>query len=508
MWPLTHTEFLKFCEVQKKTQENNSFIHGVSTDTRTIETGDVFVAIKGENFDGHQFVGKAMEQGASYAIVSNTWDIKSLSSESKTKLIVVENPLDTFRVFAKNFRQTFSFPVVAIGGSNGKTTVKQMLTCLLGGNSGKVLSTKLSQNGFLGIPMTLTQKGLSKTAQIEALIVEVGIDAPGAMEQHVEVVSPNYALLTALGPEHLEGLGTWEVAMQEEWKLFSEQQNTNRLFQGADPEILKRVPSKLKEKELICLEKETAKMVKLQKNHILQYEVLSEHKIKIYNDTEERILSYKLPGLHNAQNFVLAYMTALSMGKSTEIISKNWRYFQPPPLRSEMKSWTLGVTLYNDCYNSSPASLEAALSTVRQLLKPQVKPFLLLGDMLELGNESKRWHLDTLQKLKDFQSGTLCLYGAAMYDVYKSMCDSQKAGGFAGLSVHHKEINQNPEEFLKLLPDSIENTFFLVKGSRGMNLERFSNELCKRLFEQGLVVLEDKHESRDSSRSISADHLR
>src|SRR6185295_1958257 len=181
MWPLSGREVVEACDVRDATPAIlAATFTGIAFDDAPPREGDLFVALCEEGFDGHDHVERALASGAAAALVAATWEAPA---SVRDRCLVVADPLVAFRRLAASLRKRFSFPVVAVGGSNGKTTTKDMIAALLG-----AAKTPESMNGWTGIPIALTQRGLEGA---RALVVEIGIDAPGAMAEHVALVDPD-----------------------------------------------------------------------------------------------------------------------------------------------------------------------------------------------------------------------------------------------------------------------------------------------------------------------------
>ncbi|NDD91128.1 hypothetical protein EBZ37_03485 [bacterium] len=196
--------------------------HQFITDSRKVTESSLFVAIRGEKMDGHDFIPKAIAQGATAVLAEESVVLsKNLASEfPKTRFFCVTDVQEGFRKIASAWRKHFNIPVVLVAGSNGKTTTKEFLSALLQGKYRSVLKTQGSQNGFLGIPMTL----IELRSHHGAAVIEVGIDEVGAMAQHVPLVHPTHTLLTVIGPEHLEKLIDLPTVAREEILAFHETQ--------------------------------------------------------------------------------------------------------------------------------------------------------------------------------------------------------------------------------------------------------------------------------------------
>ena len=197
-------------------------ISRVSTDSRAIKAGDLFVAIKGESFDGHEFIAQAVEKGA-VAVLCEKYP--SAAPQEGIDIFLVEDTLVSFRLLAQHWREFIDPVVIAVAGSVGKTTTKDILAALLSGKFKKLIWTKGSQNGFVGLPITL----MELVEDTEAAVIEVGIDAPMAMQKHINLVKPEVALVTAISEEHLEWLKDLETVAREENLILQETAADHRL---------------------------------------------------------------------------------------------------------------------------------------------------------------------------------------------------------------------------------------------------------------------------------------
>lgn len=504
MWPMTGAEVVNACSGQCEfAQLNNLRIKGAITDSRKLHADDLFVAIRGDKFDGHGFVAQALDQGAALALVEGSWQgLKQLSFDHRARCVVVPNAREAFRALAAFVRSRMAFPVIGVGGSNGKTTTKEMLAALLSGRSGKVTKTEKSENGFLGVAITLCAREHAFGAMApDALVLEIGIDDVGAMEQHVRIASPDLVLLTALGPEHLAGLGTWETAVAEEFKLFTEgASRLRRVWQLACSQLWPRLHELQEYDTLVCPRESLAQLfdalcsmapspltmmatspsleqclaqrrVTLVVCDVVTQTALSSSVSMSHAGLQHRF-EVPLPGLHNAQNFALAFATAIAAGWTPEEIKGGWVTFQPPEMRSRISHFGNGCVLYDDCYNASPASMEAALASLCVPEWDTRQKLVVLGDMLDLGDESKKWHLGLLNSLLNLKNSTLCLYGNAMYDVYLSLLTRPDLLEQRNNSVFHLPANEDPRGFLKSAKGSLQDLIVFVKGSRGMDLGR------------------------------------
>jgi len=494
MWPKTATEIGRVLQISTSSIKNpNSALNSLSTDSRKVGPGQLFVAIQGDNHDGHDFVEAAFEKGAEIALVQASW-LQS-KPELKHRCLGVHDTTSALRNIAQEFRKTFNFPVIAVGGSNGKTTTKEMLSSLLSCLPLPVTRTHKSENGFLGLALTLTQSKHNCHSPVGALIAEIGIDDVGAMKEHLAIAQPDFAMLTALGPEHLNGLGSWDNAVEEELILFrNSDPSCARIWQCCEPRLFSILDEIREGDTIVCdieqlkeLPAKAKQLAELGRISVLSFDVIKTAAIQsVVNGTWKPAISHKsqtswsqsfevpMPGRHNANNFALALAAAANICSDVDSLLEAWKSFVQPEMRSRVVKLNRNVILYDDCYNSSPSSLDAALAAINSAEWTQNFKILVLGDMLDLGLESKTWHLKLSEKLLKIENAHLCLFGSAMYDVFNELMTKHKSALEKGsILLTHLAANQNPEHFLSVLQGKLEGSVILVKGSRGMDLGRF-----------------------------------
>lgn len=468
-------------------------VEALETDSRKIGPAELFVAIRGETHDGHSFVATAFEKGARAAVVERSW--WDTHPEFQGRCFAVDNTTEALRSLAQSFRQDFRFPLIAVGGSNGKTTTKEMLSCLLGALNAPVTRTHKSENGFLGLAITLTQRAHNVRNATAAIVAEIGIDASGAMIEHVAIAKPDVALLTALGPEHLAGLGTWDNAVEEELVLFRKAPpSCRRVWQCAEPRLVD-VIHEVRAGDVLVAEQEfpwdqhpTVKSLReTRRISFLRYNLTSQKATSSQMEVQwepsvghgeaqawSSIFEIPLPGIHNAQNFALALATAALHCSDKNQLAHAWKKFVPPEMRSRVVQLARGTTLYDDCYNASPASMAAAFDALLSEEWKSKHKVLVLGDMLDLGEESKSWHLQLVENLLKFENSDLCLFGTAMYDVFNEIRNKHSdVLRRANIVLRHAGPEKSPATFLEDVSERLAGSVVLVKGSRGMDLGRF-----------------------------------
>ncbi len=442
----------------------------VTTDSRKVEPGCLFVAIPGDSFDGHAFIPQALQKGASAILCTagkpETQAVLSNASTTLAAIYAVPDSVEGYRQLGAAWRARFKLPLIAIAGSEGKTTTKEFLAAILAGRYAHVLKTEGSQNGFVGIPMTL----LELRPEHGAAVIEVGIDEIGAMAKHLEIVRPTAALLTSIGPEHLEKLKDVATVAREEGKAlqFTAASGGTVAISLDDPGIAphwKNLNAPEGSKLAYSISKENASVPGV---------IFGEPSVSM---TELQVTAPKwgteifpqpLPGRHNASNLLAALAIAYSLGLTADEARAGLATFKGAEGRSQVRELPGLISVICDYYNANPTSIRAGISLFGELSKKNGGgQHLCLADMLELGPDEERFHRELSRDLAPFgQSGAhVYLFGPRM----KWLEAELKTTGFAG-TVEHFATHMELAARLKgaLLPkDTV-----LLKGSRGMKMEQ------------------------------------
>lgn len=415
-----------------------------ATDTRALKPGEVFVAIKGDQFDGNHFVEQALKQGAAFVICENS---SKLDGE-----VVVHDSVEFLREAAQLKRSTFeNVQIFAVAGSNGKTTTKEFLSylCQLCFGEENVYKTLKSENSVLGLAMNL----LRIEDHHQVAILEVGIDEPGWMKKHLELMQPNFGIITTIQEEHLHKLKNIETVANEELQLLYYIVKSNGGFAAN-------------------LDSEWIRLEEMPKNH-LSYSL--ERRADIEGGFRSPgILSAfgvewanPLSGKHNAQN-LLAALTALRLLKTDlkrtdlEFLSQNIKYFKGEAHRSKYFETGNAVFVYDDCYNANPSSMEAALQTYLELSEG-LHRIAVLGEMKELGSSSTASHTRILNLALVSGFEKIFCYG----EEFKKAMDLSKS------PAESLSYFDSMEELKKAVQESISSyQSYFIKGSRGNRLER------------------------------------
>ncbi len=386
--------------------------------------GDVLIALDLNGLDGHAHVD-AYLRGGGLAIVT---------SRAGERCVRVADTFEAFKRLAAFMRSRVTCPVVAVAGANGKTTTKDMIAAVLRGGDRLVTATRGTENGHYGVPLTLLDRTLSRDAPPSALVIEIGIDAIGAMRNHAALARPDFAVITSLGEEHLRGLIDAETASREELEVLST--GAHRIDEGApiigDFDGNKRTVT-----------------------------------------IGEIALDVALPSAVHARLAALAANVGVTLGRSAREIEAGFRAFRASPGRAEIVALGRDVVLVDDAFNASPASMRVALELAHEPAWAHRPRAVLLGDMLDLGNATARCHAALVPVLADLRGAHLRLFGDAMAAVHAELSSTPHELG----SLIHVPSRADPLDLLDGVWGALEGALVIVKGSRGMRLERVTSAL-------------------------------
>ena len=441
----------------------NYKVTGISIDSRTIKAGDLFIAVRGDQFDGHNFISKAVESGAAGIIVERRWAEVNASMMVSINIprLIVEDTVQALGKLANIYRRKFTIPVIAIGGSNGKTTTKEMIRNILE-TKYNVLCTEGNLNNHIGVPQTLFR--LEKKHDVA--IVEIGTNHPGEIEYLCSILEPTHGLLTNIGREHLEFFGSLEGVAKSEGELFLWlAKHHGFVFVNAD------------DKHLVRLSKKNRKAISF---GFSARGVSIKGKIESLNSNAQALLQVKprgkkafnfslgVSGEHNAKNALAAAVVGIKMNIPVANIQTALASFQSANKR--MQVHRIGqLIIINDTYNANPDSTLAALATL-QSMKTTGKRIAVLADMLELGMQAEELHNQIGKNTARYGVNILLTFGNLSKCIHESALVETKA---------HFENKAALTEYLFYL--IAEGDCVLVKGSRGMKMEEIIMSLTEQL---------------------------
>jgi UDP-N-acetylmuramoyl-tripeptide--D-alanyl-D-alanine ligase len=411
----------------------------VSTDTRTIAARDVFVALRGERFDAHQFLPQAVAQGAAVLVV----DDPRAASGLACPVFTVQNTTEALGALGRYRRRAWGRAVVAVAGSNGKTTTKEFVRAALE-SVFNVHATQGNLNNQVGVPLTL----LSLADEADIAVVEIGTNQPGEVETLRRIVEPNIAVVTSIGEEHLEGLGDLEGVLREESAVYREVELA--VSPAGQPEIGAAARA---------LARSTVE-AGLDGGDIRPDRWGVDDDGQGWADFGDIHMTLAIRGAHNLRNAMLAMAVARACGIGTEAAARSLIAVQPLDMRGVWQH-VGSLTLINDAYNANPASMREAIGVLDALESPRQR-VLVLGTMRELGPRSSELH---------DQIARLAL--ASKADVIAGIGDFARAlpalGQDGGRVVTASDVD---ELWLLLRPRLAPDAILLLKASRGVRLER------------------------------------
>ncbi len=432
--------------------ENRSF-SGVSTDSRSIAAGELFVALRGENFDGHGFVAAAQARGAVASVVASS-AVDSLR-EVDLPLIEVADTRLALGALAAKWRLRFTLPLIAVTGSNGKTTSKEMLTSILKAAFGEaVLATRGNRNNDIGLPLTL----LALNAGYRAAVVEMGMNHPGEIAALTCIARPTVALVTNAQRAHLAGMGSIETVAVEKGNIFTGLAREGVAVFNADDPWAALWRSQSVNRPVMCFSFERAAEVT---GRYLAHGL--ENQLIISAQGEQVEVSLALPGAHNARNALGAATAALAAGVSLAAVRDGLAAFRGIKGRLQRRTGLNGSVVLDDTYNANPDSVRAGIDVLAATIG---KKILVLGDMGEIGDMTGQFH--------DEVGGYAKSQGV---DLLLALGDSSPlaASNFGTGGQHFKKIEDLIEALTRELTPE---TTVLIKGSRFMRMERVADAVA------------------------------
>lgn len=407
----------------------------VSKDTRDITEGCIYFALKGERFNGNEFCEEALKKGAAYAISDERED---------DRIIKVNDVLTTLQELARHHRRVLKTKIIGITGSNGKTTTKELMLSILS-TAYKTLATEGNLNNHIGVPLTLLRIHESH----ELAIIEMGANRPGDIEELCAIAEPDWGLITNIGKAHLEGFGSIETTLKTKAALYeSVERKGGKIFLNADDPLLSKVSPRKNAIKYAVDYLHADIMGKVEKEH--PFIQVSWNDDSYHSPT----LETHLVGGYNIYNIIAGVAVGVALKMKHKDINDGIRSYIPQNNRSQVLK-TEWNTLILDAYNANPASMHAAIESFAS--RKENKPFMILGDMFELGPDSAHEHQEVVstvqeKKLPTFFIGKHFMKAKIQHD------------GFL-------YFNTTDDLKLHLKKQPLKGRVILLKGSRSMGLE-------------------------------------
>ncbi|MBN97679.1 MAG: UDP-N-acetylmuramoylalanyl-D-glutamyl-2, 6-diaminopimelate--D-alanyl-D-alanine ligase [Gemmatimonadetes bacterium] len=428
---------------------------GISTDTRTIEKGDLFLALEGPNFDGHDFIELAFERGACGALVKRNWVARG--GQASGPLLMVQSPLLALGRIARNYRRRFELPVIGVVGSAGKTTVKEMVAAVLG-RKYCVLKTAGNENNEVGVPQTLLQL----TQKHEAVVLELAARKVGDIEYLCSIAQPRIGLLLNIGTAHIEFFGSVEGVAKAKGELLEYLDESCLALVNADDCVVVKEVKRTKGRLLaFSLERESQFRGE---GLVLDQEGCGHFTLQNFP------FALQVPGRHNVYNALAAATLGRALEVPWEDIQAALGAFQAVAMRGEHLH-NKGIRIINDVYNANPESVRAALNLLADMDPGGGRKVAVLADMLELGARGPALHAKIGRCSNELGIDYLITTGPLSKETVKAARNAGMDENRARHFLDKAALSDHLNSFLQ------EEDIVLIKGSRGMKLEEVVERL-------------------------------
>ncbi|MBU1087774.1 MAG: UDP-N-acetylmuramoyl-tripeptide--D-alanyl-D-alanine ligase [Candidatus Omnitrophica bacterium] len=451
----TIQEILKFSSgiLINQNPDENLIISGVSIDSRTIKNNDLFIAVCGDNFDGHNYLAAAINQGASGLIVQNLWAEKHADSLSRLNkpVIAVENTIAALACLARHHRKKFSIPIIAVTGSNGKTTTKEMIACVLAAKY-KVLKSKASFNNHIGVPLTL----LELDSSYQAAVIEIGMNHKGEIRGLAGIACPNIGVITNAANAHLEFFNSVSDIIEAKCELLEMLPSSSFAVINADCKPLYARANDF-----------GIELVTFGINSACAYQasnIVTDSQGIAFTVNQKYTFRLNVLGEHNVYNALAAIAIAWHFKIDYNLLRQSLQEFKPAAMRMQITRFQ-GAKIIADCYNANPDSTRAAINTLRSI-KAKAKKIFVFGDMLELGKFSNQAHQRIGKLIAESLISKLITIGDKSELAAVSAIEQ-------GMNKQDVYVCHDPEQAAAVLKKIIsQDDLVLLKGSRGMHLEQ------------------------------------
>jgi len=448
MEPLTLKQIGEFAQGSITAGDAASTISRVSTDSRTLQPGDLFVPLRGENFDGHRFVEQAAERGAAGAMVEESWQG---AAPENFALIRVADTLPAYQNLAANYRRSLSLKAIAITGSNGKTSTKDFVAAILS-RGFRVTKTEGNFNNHVGLPQTM----LTATSSDQVAVWEIGMNHPGEIAALAKLAAPDAALITNIGVAHIEFMGSREAIAAEKGALAEAVDSGGTVILNGDDSFSESIAQRTRAKVILAgIENGSVRATDVSQS-------ATGCEFTILEGAHRCRAQLPVPGIHMVQNAMLAVAAGRAFGLSLEECAAGLASTPLTKARLQIKEIN-GIQFLDDSYNANPESMKAALRTLIEL-DADGRRVAVLGQMNELGEESERGHREVGETAAALGIDELLAVGAAGAAIAHA---ARKAGLAKSSAV------ESPEEAARhLRASAAPGDLILVKGSRSARMER------------------------------------
>ena len=442
-------------------KQENTF-YGISTDSRQVSKGNLFIALKGEKFDGHDFVRKALDQGAASILMQDEEKINQALVDKAIAVIKVADTLTALGDLAHEWRKMFFSPVIGLTGSSGKTTTKEMMAAVIGRKK-NILKTEGNLNNLIGLPQTIFRL----TGEHELVILEMGTNARGEIKRLTQIAMPDIGLITNVGPAHLAGFGSMDVVRDEKSDLFLNMSPSGIAIINLDDKAVTTAAERWNGRRITFSMSPNADVTvkDIERNGVKGVRF----NLVVGGSTQK--VEMKIAGLHHVHNAMAAAAAAIAVGIDQKTIAEGLAAFRPFSGRMEMIRLHNGAFLLDDSYNANPASVREALMTLKDL-KAHHNGYVFLGDMLELGTEAGEMHRKIGMLIATIGVNALFLQG----DFAEVTASGAKEGGLSPENIFFLSDEEKGIDYLR--EHLKKGDWIMVKGSRRMKMEKIAVQIC------------------------------
>jgi UDP-N-acetylmuramoyl-tripeptide--D-alanyl-D-alanine ligase len=441
----------------------NEIFTGLSTDSRTIQPGELFWALKGERYDGHDFASPAVARGALGILVEEEKTLGKIEF-SKTVVIAVRDSLRALGDLAMWWRHQFDAPVAAVTGSAGKTTTKEMAGSILA-QEADTLTTQGNFNNLIGLPLTV----LGLAGRHRRVVLEMGMNRPGEIDRLTEIADPDYGVITNVAGAHLEGLGSIEAVARAKTELIRRMSDRGTAILNGDDDRLMSAASGIG-KKVVTFGLRRGNDVRAED---VKTEGWGGSSFRLKHGGRARTVHLRVPGMQNISNALAAAALSLCMNVSPDLIARGLYAYRGLKGRFKIVPLKSGTTLVDDTYNSNPASLEAAVESIQSMFPKEKRIIVGLGDMLELGDASVAAHREAGERVADLGAEHFFVMGKYAREMIKGAVDK-------GFPSHRASVVHAPEEMADEIRAVMKRgDLVFLKGSRRMRLDRTAADLKK-----------------------------
>jgi len=441
----------------------DGLFEGLSTDSRDVAGGNLFVTLAGERFDGHAFITDAVKRGAAGLLVQRGVDEMPDDVLDDTSVILVGDTLRALGDIAKLWRKKFAIPVVAVTGSSGKTTTKEMIATVAEG-FGTVLKSRGNYNNLIGLPLSLLEMDTGH----EMAVVEMGTNKRGEIARLAAIADPDIGVITNIGPAHLEGFGSLDIVMEEKGDLFSNMKASGVAVINRDDPFTRTLADRWAGRNIGFGIEENA-FVRAERIFMRGERGMS---FTLNMGGIGKGIDMTVVGRHNIYNALACAAACWAMDIPYDLICEGLSAFRQVEGRMDIHRLKGGGTVIDDTYNANPASVMEALKTLGDL-KGKNESVVILGDMLELGEGAERLHEEVGKAVANTGVGSLFLKG----DFSQSIAKGAVERGFREDHIYYAET---PDRIMGLLHALVrEGDWILVKGSRRMKMEEFLHAILE-----------------------------